>query len=208
MERTVDPLNTKEVKRDKKHWIYAVDPGVTTGLSLIGFDKPCSPTEVKVWGSNQISYGGSGNASDLISGDAAFAEQRICHQIADNVLELARSTSVFLVIEDFIIRRSDSSRDFLSPVRITSGILQSIFSRTTEDHYPITVFFQQPSEAKGTCTDERLDKWGFEIRTQKDRHSRDADRHGILLLRKFVEKPQKLHLQTPMNLIGSKSYEA
>lgn len=190
MERTLDPLEIKRDRYENRHVIYAIDPGVTTGLSVITFDKPCSPVDVLQWGSNQISYGGSGNAKDFVEGDSAWKEQEICHEIAKNISEASLSAkSVSVVIEDFIIRRVDSSRDFLSPVRITAGIMQGIYD---SDRDNVFVFFQQPSQAKGTCTDARLDKWGFKISTQKDRHSRDADRHALLLLRRFVENPRLL----------------
>lgn len=175
--------------------IVGIDPGVTTGLAAIAFERGGIPVPSSsnhgaiLHAADQISYGGSGNARDLIDNvEGQFVEQAICYDIGSAISFLRDiSDYVFVAIEDFVIRRVDSSRDFLSPVRITAGVLQHLY----EDYiHPDNVIFQSPSDAKGVCTDERLDKWGFPIKNQKDRHGRDATRHAILFLRKFSEKPQ------------------
>lgn len=175
--------------------IVGIDPGVTTGLAAIAFERGDIPAPSAsnrgeiLHAADQISYGGSGNARDLIDNlEGHFVEQAICHDIGSAVAFLnSISDYVFVAIEDFVIRRVDSSRDFLSPVRITAGILQFLYEGYI---HPDNVVFQSPSDAKGVCTDERLDKWGFPIKNQKERHGRDATRHAILFLRKFYEKPQ------------------
>lgn len=175
--------------------IVGIDPGVTTGFSAIAFDSSNipQPQEVEHWGSGQLSYGGSGNAKDLIEGDSAFAEQKIVELIATLVSQLSHSDyerrRVIVVIEDFIIRKQNSTRDFLSPVRITAGLLQVLFRAPN-----VKIMFQSPSDAKSICTDDRMDKWGYTIKTQKDRHSRDADRHAVLCLRRILEKPRLMDL--------------
>lgn len=174
-------------------FIVGVDPGVTTGVSVLGWegDTPM-PDDVPLWGSDQISYGGSGNANDLIDGDGGYPEQHIAHKIAQVVRDLRyhHGGAVHVAIEDFIIRRVDSSRDFLSPVRITAGIMQELYRHLQVDDPFVRLWFQSPSSAKGTCTDDRMDKWGYHIKTKKDRHSRDADRHAVLLLRRMIENPK------------------
>lgn len=191
MERNLDD---KALASLSKHVvIFGIDPGVTTGISILAFPWGSAapmPQDVPLWGSAQISYGGSGNIHDLIDNeDGPFPEQDIAKGIGYQIDRLSIFNQVHVVIEDFIIRRVDTSRDFLSPVRITAGILQEIY-----DLDNVTVHFQSPSDAKGTCTDERMDKWGYTIETQKDRHSRDADRHAVLLLRKMMENPAKFNL--------------
>lgn len=173
--------------------IIGIDPGVTTGISAVVFNskKVPMPNEVEHWGSDQISYGGSGNAKDLIEAEGGFAEQKIAHKIGEMIFALSqysgspdKNRRVLIVIEDFIIRQQNSTRDFLAPVRITAGIIQEIFYMENAK-----VVFQTPADAKAICTDDRMDKWGFTIKTTKDRHSRDADRHAILFLRRILEKP-------------------
>lgn len=185
MERTLNFFSPPENLKDRTIFI-GIDPGVTTGLSVMIVDDVSKGIEgIMAWGSDQLSYGGSGNVKDLYKGDASFPEQDISKRIGDAIAAWSKNNKVLVAIEDFVIRQKNSSRDFLSPVRITAGVMQEIFSRRLD----IQVTFQSPSDAKGTCTDERLDLWGFPIKTQKDRHSRDADRHSILCLRRLMANP-------------------
>ena len=96
---------------------------------------------------------------------------------------------VVLVIEDFVVRRFDSSREFLSPVRITARIQQELFNDTICQG--VTVAIQSPSDAKQTCTDERMKKWGIQPKTHKDRHGLDAARHCVLFIRKLMANPNQ-----------------
>ena len=171
-------------------FIVGVDPGVTTGVSVIGFenvyDTPL-PSEVEIWGSTQFSYGGSGNSEDIL-GDDKDIEQTISKMVGDIAKYLSQFGDVIVSIEDFIIRKMNTSRDFLAPVRITAGIRQEIFGEESIGFVSYT-----PADAKAICNDKRMDLWGYEIRTQKDRHSRDADRHAVLTLRRIKENPRLLH---------------
>lgn len=169
--------------------IIGVDPGVTTGVSVIGYSgDPASPSEVPYWGSTQLSYGGSGNHFDEI--ETHMPEQDVAHRIAGfaDTVQSWTSGRVIVAIEDFIIRQMNQSRDFLAPVRVTSGIIQALYERS--EHYQIDYVMQSPSDAKSICTNERMDLWGYKVETQRDRHSRDADRHSVLCLRKLMEKPR------------------
>lgn len=195
MERTLNFFTPPRSIKNRSV-VIGIDPGVTTGLSVMVVDDLSNGVEaVMAWGSDQISYGGSGNAQDLYEGDERFPEQEICEQIGKAIIRWSKYNKVYVACEDFIIRKPNSTRDFLAPVRITAGIMQEIYKAGKD----IDVIFQPPSEAKGVCTNERMDLWGFPIKTQKDRHSRDADRHSILLLRKFMADPRtsKLLLSVP-----------
>lgn len=168
-------------------FIVGVDPGVTTGVSVIGFDREYGiplPSEVEIWGSTQYSYGNSGNLEDIL-GDDDDIEQTISQIVGDIAAYLSKFGEVIVSIEDFIIRKMNTSRDFLAPVRITAGIRQEIFS-----HCDIGFVSYTPADAKAICNDKRMDIWGYEIETQKDRHSRDADRHAVLTLRRIKENPR------------------
>lgn len=186
MERTLKFFNPpRNIKN--RIVVIGIDPGVTTGLSVMIVEEMSKGVDgILAWGSDQISYGGSGNVKDLYDGDESFPEQEISMQIGQAITRWAKYNTVYVAIEDFIIRKHNSSRDFLAPVRITSGIMQHIYKAGAN----IKVIFQAPSDAKGVCTDERMDLWGFPIQTTRDRHSRDADRHSILLLRKFMADPR------------------
>lgn len=187
MERALDFFRPPEAIKGRIIFL-GIDPGVTTGLSVMVVNDISEGVEGIVgWGSDQLSYGGSGNAKDLYQGDADFPEQEISRKIGQAAIAWAEHNQVIMVIEDFIIRQKNSGRNFLSPVRITAGIMQEIFGSNRN----IKVTFQSPADAKGTCTDDRMDAWGFPIKTQKDRHSRDADRHSILCLRRMMASPAK-----------------
>lgn len=175
--------------------IVGIDPGVTTGLSVIAFNSKeiPAPQDVEHWGSDQISYGGSGNEEDRwgIDPDDPFVEQLIADRIATIIDTLSRYSGskskhrrVIVAIENFTVRQINHSPEFLSPVRIAAGIVQELYHTDNTK-----IMYQTPSEAKGVCNDKRMDKWGFTIKTLKDRHSRDADRHAILCLRRIMEKP-------------------
>lgn len=168
-------------------FIVGVDPGVTTGVSVIGLEREYCiphPSEVDIWGSTQFSYGNSGNSEDIL-GDDDDIEQTISKMVADIAKYLSHFGDVIVSIEDFIIRKMNTSRDFLAPVRITAGIRQEIFGDKNIGFVSYT-----PADAKAICNDKRMDIWGYEIETQKDRHSRDADRHAVLTLRRIKENPR------------------
>lgn len=191
--RNLDLEDLKEAEmllRPFDVFIVGVDPGVTTGVSVIGFchsDGIPLPSEVDVWGSTQFSYGNSGNFEDILADDDNI-EQHISCLVGDIAKHLAQFGNVIVSIEDFIIRKMNTSRDFLAPVRITAGIRQEIYKSRSIGFVSYT-----PADAKSICNDKRMDLWGYEIRTQKDRHSRDADRHAVLTLRRIKENPRLLH---------------
>lgn len=172
--------------------IIGVDPGVTTGVAIATLQRKeiGSLTDVFVE-MGQLSYGFSGNGFDIIeSASAEEGEAKVAAEIAQLVrTAVLHGSRVVLVIEDFIVRRFDSSRDFLSPVRITARIQQELFNDTICQG--VTVAMQSPSDAKQTCTDKRMKKWGIQPKTHKDRHGLDAARHCVLFIRKLMANPNQ-----------------
>lgn len=194
MERTLDisdPIMLwSQMEQHVDVVVVAVDPGVTTGISVMSakYDKKSRTYQTVDWGSNQLSYGGSGNTQDVVNSEAPE------DYIAENIIELVTEAKkvgcdVYLVIEDFIIRKMNTSRDFLSPVRITASIKGMAYWENLIKQDKIIM--QTPADAKSVCTDKRMDLWGYTINTKQDRHSRDADRHAILFLRRLTEKKGK-----------------
>lgn len=164
--------------------VIAFDPGGTTGWSVFDvhpealFDSEVSIVEnINLWthgqtdcGSTKGNLGKSSHAGISTTGEAAGVAE---------LVGLCRSwPGAAVVIEDFIVRRMDQSRDFLSPVRITAALSQWLWQM--DRHY----FVQQPAYAKTTVTDARLKAWGFYSRAGGENHARDADRHAITFLRK------------------------
>lgn len=172
--------------------IIGVDPGVTTGVAIATLQRKEIGSLADVFVEmGQLSYGFSGNGFDIIeSASAEEGEAKVAAEIAQLVrTAVLHGSRVVLVIEDFVVRRFDSSREFLSPVRITARIQQELFNDTTCQG--VTVAMQSPSDAKQTCTDERMKKWGIQPKTHKDRHGLDAARHCILFIRKLMANPNQ-----------------
>lgn len=172
--------------------IIGVDPGVTTGVAIATLQRKEIGSLADVFVEmGQLSYGFSGNGFDIIeSASAEEGEAKVAAEIAQLVrTAVLHGSRVVLVIEDFVVRRFDSSREFLSPVRITARIQQELFNDTICQG--VTVVMQSPSDAKQTCTDERMKKWGIQPKTHKDRHGLDAARHCILFIRKLMANPNQ-----------------
>ena len=85
-----------------------------------------------------------------------------------------------VLMEDFILRKFDQGRDILVPIRVMAALDFGLWVLGRDDQ----VFRQQPSMAKTTVTDERLQRWGFYRREGGLKHARDADRHAITFLRR------------------------
>lgn len=172
--------------------IIGVDPGVTTGVAIATLQRKEIDSLADVFVEmGQLSYGFSGNGFDIIeSASAEEGEAKVAAEIAQLVrTAVLHGSRVVLVIEDFVVRRFDSSREFLSPVRITARIQQELFNDTICQG--VTVAMQSPSDAKQTCTDERMKKWGIQPKTHKDRHGLDAARHCVLFIRKLMANPNQ-----------------
>ena len=172
--------------------IIGIDPGVTTGVAVASLrGKEVGSLADVFLEMGQLSYGFSGNGTDIIaSASAEEGEAKVATEIAKLVrTAVLHGSRVVLVIEDFVVRRFDSSREFLSPVRITARIQQELFNDTICEG--VTVVMQSPSDAKQTCTDERMKKWGIQPKTHKDRHGLDAARHCVLFIRKLMANPNQ-----------------
>ena len=172
--------------------IIGVDPGVTTGVAIATLQRKEIGSLADVFVEmGQLSYGFSGNGFDIIeSASAEEGEAKVAAEIAQLVrTAVLHGSRVVLVIEDFVVRRFDSSREFLSPVRITARIQQELFNDTICQG--VTVAMQSPSDAKQTCTDERMKKWGIQPKTHKDRHGLDSARHCVLFIRKLMANPNQ-----------------
>ena len=170
--------------------VIAFDPGGTTGWSVFDvhpealFDPEVSILDnVNHWthgqtdcGSTKGNLGKSSHAGISTTGEAAGVAE---------LVGLCRTwPGAAVVIEDFIVRRMDQDRDFLSPVRITAALSQWLWQMHR------TYFVQQPAFAKTTVTDARLKAWGLYARSGGMNHARDADRHAVTFLRQCKANPE------------------
>lgn len=176
-----------------KYVIVGIDPGITTGWAAIGWDSDTIPP---INGISEISQGqySTGNSGNKNSDTFYESETSMCLQLGWELHQLITNSNntTILAIEDFISRRLDYSRDYLSPVRISAGLIQQLVFSTAGSNQPLNYSFRSAADAKRVCTDERLEQWGFPTPTRADRHSRDALRHAVLKFRELKTNP-KMH---------------
>jgi hypothetical protein len=86
------------------------------------------------------------------------------------------------IFEDFILQERTQDRSLLSPVRLTAKAEQILWSPWCRDEF-IWMQPQSASDAKSTCTDDRMRRWGLWIPGQP--HATDATRHLIVALRRI-----------------------
>jgi len=160
--------------------VCAFDPGIRTGWAWYDTDRVTMCTGgtrlgLKVadreWGTFDTSKGERYHVDQMV------AITRACWAWAD----VDEAVDTFVVtIEDFILQMMSSDRELLAPVRLTARYLDrmetsgiAIWTRSTA------------SEAKRTVTDERLRLWN-QYESASGNHARDAQRHAILVLRKYA----------------------
>lgn len=85
-------------------------------------------------------------------------------------------------IEWFKLRMMSMDDNLLAPVRVQERLVDRMW--VAESSLP--VFLQTPSDAKSSVTDARLKRW-LMYDPHSGPHARDADRHAILLLRRFAD---------------------
>lgn len=168
--------------------VIAIDPGGTTGWSLISVH-PGALTEpdAKILDNifhhqhGQVDCGSHrGNlGTSLHKGISTDGEFSGIYDLAKFIKQWPVAA---VVVEDFILRQSRMDRELLSPVRVTAGLGYTLWKEGRDYHV------QTPADAKSTCTDARLKDWGMYDPTGNMVHARDADRHAILFLRKAKAK--------------------
>jgi len=84
------------------------------------------------------------------------------------------------VLENFSLRNESMDPSLLAPVRVNSIFMDRLMMNESE----LRAWFQSPSDAKNSVTDDRLRRWGFW--SIGSAHERDAARHAILFLRRFA----------------------
>lgn len=151
--------------------LISLDPGGTTGWTMICLEPWAlsDPTE-KVLSNIMMHHHGQLASHDTQAG---------YNEVADTLMTLIQTwPDSAIVIEDFVIRNNNRTREFLSPVRITEKLDYALWKHNR------SWFRQQPSEAKTTATDDRLKRWKMWQSEGNMVHARDADRHAITFLRK------------------------
>jgi hypothetical protein len=147
--------------------VFGIDPGVTTGWAF------AKDVDLAHYPQNEADL-------DIVASQMAGTE----NQQAYDLFRLIKSQwPVAVVIEDFIPRKLDKSRHFLSPVRITEKL--DILLWTNEKRH----WRQMPSTAMGTITDDWLKHCGLWLPGQP--HANDAQRHVLCYLRTLIDHPER-----------------
>ena len=168
--------------------IIAIDPGGTTGWSLMSVHPEClTDPEARVLENLHVHQHGQvdcgshrGNLdTSLHSGISTDGEFGGVYDLAKFIRSWPVSA---VVIEDFQLRQQRMDRELLSPVRITAALGYSMWLTGRDYHV------QSPGDAKRVCSDERLKEWKLYDPVGGLVHARDADRHALLFLRKAKAK--------------------
>lgn len=169
--------------------VIAIDPGGTTGWSLISVvpevlfeDDALILDNILQHQHGQVDCGTHrGNlGTSLHDGISTHGEFSGVYDLAKFVRSWPSSA---VVIEDFILRQFRNDRELLSPVRVTAALGHQMWLTGRDYHV------QSPADAKTTCNDDRLKSWGLYDASGALQHARDADRHAILFLRKAKSRP-------------------
>jgi hypothetical protein len=183
----IDRKNRKKRIKDEPNTsiatVIALDPGETTGWSLISVDPRAlsDPAKHKVLSSI---YEHQHGQVDSYRGTGKIPNEGECLMADDLCQLIAAWPHAAVIIEKFTIRINDRSHSFLSPVRLISKIEQHLWENNR------TYFSQQPNDAKTTITDVRLKDWGMYEKEGGQGHARDADRHAVLFVRKATQSQQ------------------
>lgn len=174
--------------------VVAFDPGETTGYARLSLSKRLLRKEGTSAALSEMCRNGRWRHGQFGTNPG---KGRVLDEegSADHMLRLTRlgwveeireedSDTFVTVVEDFVLFRSEKSRNLLAPVRLTARFEQLLSGSG------VRLVKQSASDAKGVVTDARLRRWHV-FDDQGDslgRHSRDAMRHAILFARKWSSR--------------------
>lgn len=151
------------------------DPGDTTGWSIHRAPIDLLMREGQVGAMRQVKWkSGQFNAGSTSANVDAYLD--LCRAAYEKV---ADEEDVFVIgSEGFILRMLSTEPSLLEPVRFNAVLDDRLRGTGTWAER------QMPSEAMNTITDQRLKLWG--VHKPGAIHARDAQRHGLLFLRRFA----------------------
>lgn len=200
--------DTLTVEEDGRLVVVAFDPGVSTGWSTWCIDRVTllDDSEVSIgrrlrtakWEAGEFSRRAVAqrlkeNPTDAVAAEALGGGVEAWDSYtADLMVGMCRATwerhevdpelDVFVVVqEDFILQTRDAARHTLAPVRVNAAFDYALRPKPEVGLHKVKFL---ASEAKTTVTDARLKRWDLYVPGPD--HVRDAMRHGILFMRKWV----------------------
>jgi hypothetical protein len=171
--------------------VLSFDPGVTTGWAVHRLELHALITSGF---SSAIWAPGSGWCSGELAGltenhvvDEMFALTREAYALGDYSTARSGGGDRFAIaMEDFVPRMLEQKRSFLSPVRVFSKYEYALHMRLEALGVRLPYIKQSASDAKNVVSDERLTRW--QLYVPGSPHARDAQRHGVLLARKYASE--------------------
>lgn len=192
--------------------IFAVDPGTSTGWSALKVPVArlvaTGATRTLPW--CRWRHGTVLRSGTLGTGHLAQAvddSRHVTHLM--NVARKVHEEMVFdgdedegwpadefvFVLESFSLRMLSMDTNLLAPVRVLDRLVDRLWTAGSR----VPVFYQSPSDAKNSVSNERLKRWHM-YDPSSGEHARDADRHAILFLRRFADSRE---LQEALGFVNS-----
>lgn len=172
--------------------IIALDPGGTTGWSLMRFwpeafleDREMTRvvTYLAEWKHGQIDCGAkTGNLGTSLDSGISTSGEFAGARTVGGLLRAEPEAAV--VIEGFDLRIFNKDKDLLSPERLKAVIGYELWLSRRP------YFVQRPRE-KGVFHDERLKALGMYERSGGMQHARDADRHALMFASRCAADSRK-----------------
>lgn len=164
--------------------VLCVDPGKTTGLAWASILWATHKLVIDERFAGQCAYGQIGGA------DVTLDEQT--YMIVRGIIRVDARIVVCESSDHFLLRQGSALRkDSLIPIELTAKIEYAVHVLNTVHGHQIKFMKQTPAQAKGVLTDARMQALGLKL-PRAERHSMDALRHLILMLRRMKEKPELL----------------
>ena len=185
----IELVHHEQIGRHAKQWDF--DKGKTFNVEEKYRPKPRAAEQVlrlknaKLKKANRTTEPSPGSLRAILDGEGLYGGGELMYLTPDEIKQVMRIQETLemwpeaaIVIEDFIVRKPNQSREFLSPVRMASMIT---FSELTVGSRGRTPFMQSSSLAMTTATDERLRMCG--LYRAGLIHGNDAARHVSTFLR-------------------------
>lgn len=164
------------------HFIFAVDPGITTGLCYGIVDRipGATPSDLIMEYANDTVIEEVYEKDEVKSG-VEIATLFLAKRSEMMATTRPRCSRVTLVVEDFQLRPGglpSRQKTVTSPIAITAAIETVLLMKKMPHQDGYTTYVRrQPGNSKQYASDARLREWDVFAHTRGKQHGRDALRH-------------------------------